>query len=136
MPFHKELHQRRSPYNHQIQLTHGHSSVTHAHPHNFISTMQPRPPHNSPIQPYLPLMHSHNSPHATHGLHGSPTTQPHAHPHNFISTMQSRPSHSSPTQLHLHHATPTIHKAHTAHQVVVPPSHALTKPTQLTKLPL
>ena len=113
--------------------SHGHLTT---HLHNFISTMQPRPPHNSPMQPYLPLMHSHNSPHATHGLHGSPTTQPHAHPHNFISTMQSRPSHSSPTQLHIHHATTTIHKAHTAHQVVVPPSHALTKPTQLTKLPL
>ena len=41
---------------------HGHLTT---HLHNFISTMQPRPPHNSPIQPYLPLMHSqspHNSP--------------------------------------------------------------------------
>ena len=102
-----------------------HPRITH--PHNFTSTMQPRPSHSSPTQ--LHLHHAATTiSQLTHATSPPPCSHDHltAHPH-------------SP---HLHHATaPLSHPTLTAHKAPTRPPYSppiaplIFKPTKSTFLP-
>ena len=99
------------------------------HTTHMQSTCTPWPPHATrtsltahtrpPCTPWLTHdFHNHHtqpicSPHASYGHHDH-HHPPSAHPQPSLTTMQPSPTKCSPT-LHLHHASTTVHKAHTAH---------------------
>ena len=87
----------------------------------------------------LPCSHT---PPSTHPWPPYTAIQPYAHPHLTISRLTHTTSPPSCSHIHSQspHSSPCSHTSsqftHTTHHAVVPPSHALTKFTQLTKLPL
>ena len=128
MPFHKKLHQRRSPYNHQIQLTHNHSS--HTQPIG-----SPHAPHGHHMQPASPSQHTH-SPQVvrTHPMATMATTcSPHLPHSTHTAHMQSTHTPWPPWPPHAAHTSLTAHTWPPHHHMQpAPPFHTLTKPTLLT----